>query len=76
MRVAAAIEAAFDRRLPPAVLFEAPTVELLALASVPSSARRRAHRCCCSDTGGPARPLFLLHQIDGDVMHYREWPSR
>jgi len=72
MRLAGAIERAFDRRLPPGLLFEAPTIELLA-----RRLRARQHIGPQSSlvplaAGSTGQPLFLVHQIDGDVIHYRE----
>jgi amino acid adenylation domain-containing protein len=72
MRVAAAMEKTFDRRLPPALLFEAPTVELLARRLRADAGEEQRRSLVPLATDGAARPLFLVHQIDGDVIHYRE----
>ncbi|MFI4868005.1 MAG: amino acid adenylation domain-containing protein [Steroidobacterales bacterium] len=72
MRVAAAIDRAFNRRLPPGLLFEAPTVDLLARRLRADERVGPPSSLIALGAGGAARPLFLVHQIDGDVVHYRE----
>ncbi len=71
MRVAAAIDRAFNRRLPPGLLFEAPTVELVARRLRAEERVGPRSSLIALKAGGAARPLFLVHQIDGDVVHYR-----
>jgi aspartate racemase len=71
VRVAAAIEQTFGQRVPPGILFETPTIE--ALARRISTATIYAPRGSLVPlvTGGVAPPLFLIHQIAGDVILYR-----
>jgi amino acid adenylation domain-containing protein len=69
---AAAMEKQFDRRLPPGLLFEAPTVELLALRLRRGAAAGPQPSLVHLGTDGAARALFLVHQIEGDVTRYRE----
>ena len=71
-RVAAAMEKEFDRRFPPGLLFETPTIELLARRIRGGGGAEQHASLVHLGTDGAARALFLVHQIDGDVIHYRE----
>jgi amino acid adenylation domain-containing protein len=72
VHVAARMSQAFDRRFPPGLLFEAPTIELLARRLRADAAGGPRPSLVHFGAHGPARPLFLVHQIDGDVIHYRD----
>lgn len=72
VRVALAMEKAFDRHVPPGLLLERPTIELLA-AHIRADADVERHGSLVAlDTNGAGRPLFLVHQINGDLALYRE----
>lgn len=72
VRVAVAMEKAFDRHFPPGLLLETPTIELLARRIRADAGVEQHGSLVPFGTDGAARPLFLVHQIDGDVIHYRE----
>jgi amino acid adenylation domain-containing protein len=76
VRLFAEIEKAFNRRLPVSTLFQAPTIRKLAeILSDP--ARDEATNevvVLQSGLGGP--PLFVVHEVDGRLLRYRELVSR
>jgi amino acid adenylation domain-containing protein len=71
-RVALAIEQAFDRHVPAGLLLERPTIELLALRLRADAGVERRASLVALETRGAGRPLFLVHQINGDLVLYRE----
>jgi amino acid adenylation domain-containing protein len=75
-QVAAAIERAFGRPMPAALLFDAPTIELLARRLARTVAAKPAGPLVLLREGGPGSALFLVHQIDGDVARYRDLAQR
>ena len=72
VRVALAIEQAFDRHVPAGLLLERPTIEQLALHLRADAGVRRRASLVALHTSGAGRPLFLVHQINGDLVLYRE----
>jgi amino acid adenylation domain-containing protein len=72
VRLSAAIEKAFDRRTPPGLLFDAPTIEALARRISADVSCEARPSLVPLQTGDRASPLFLIHQLGGDVLGYRE----
>jgi amino acid adenylation domain-containing protein len=70
--IAAAMSKAFARPFPPGLLFEHPSIERLAARVRAGSGREPRAVLVPLAAGGAARPLFLVHQVDGDVFRYRE----
>ncbi|MGH9489526.1 MAG: thioesterase domain-containing protein [Terriglobales bacterium] len=66
----------FGRTLPLAVLFEAPTVRLLAALLDEAGGAAPAARVIALQPDGPLPPLFLLHDASGDVFGYRRLAQR
>jgi len=71
VRVAGVIEQRFGQRVPPGLLFETPTVEALARRISAGTLAEPRGSLVSLVTGGVAPPLFLIHQIAGDVILYR-----
>ena len=71
VRVASTIEQTFGQRVPPGLLFETPTVEALARRISAGAIAEPRGSLVSLMTGGVAPPLFLIHQIAGDVILYR-----
>jgi amino acid adenylation domain-containing protein len=71
VQVAAAIGKLLDRSLSPGLLFEAPTIELLAsrLGTTPSPGGAALVPLMEGNSGAP---LFLIHHISGDITAYRD----
>jgi len=70
--VAAAMAKAFGRPFAPGLLFEHPTIEQLADRVRRGDGQQPRAALVTLAAGGTARPLFLVHQVDGDVFRYRE----
>ena len=70
VQLAAVIEKSVGRSLSPGLLFDAPTIELLAsrLAAAPAP---RGALVLLAD-GKPRAPLFLIHHVSGDITAYKD----
>jgi thioesterase domain-containing protein len=70
VQVAATVEKWLGRSLSPGLLFEAPTIEVLAgqLGRMPT---RRTLVPLANGSGG-GRPLFLIHHVSGDITAYKD----
>jgi acetoacetyl-CoA synthetase len=66
------MDKAFGRQFPPGLLFETPTIERLAERVRAGAGQQPRAVLVPLAAGGAARPLFLVHQVDGDVFRYRE----
>jgi amino acid adenylation domain-containing protein len=71
VRLALAIEQALGRTLAPELLFEATTIEELA-RRISTGEDGYQESLVALSSEGSGVPLYLLHQIDGDVTRYRE----
>lgn len=71
VRLFAQIEKLFNRQLPLAILFQAPTIEGLAtvLREEPAS---RSSSLVAIQPGGPKPPFFCVHAVGGNVLEYHE----
>jgi amino acid adenylation domain-containing protein len=76
VRLFAEIEEQFGRKLPVSSLFQAPTVRRLAeiLSQKPPS--RWGDNLVVLQEGRRGPPLFVVHEVDGSLMTYRELVSR
>ena len=72
VRLVARIGQALGQRLPLAVLFQAPTVEQLALALRRQTAPLAASPVVGIQTGGSRPPFFCVHPASGSVLGYVE----
>ncbi|MGH8138324.1 MAG: non-ribosomal peptide synthetase [Steroidobacteraceae bacterium] len=70
VQVASSIERMLCRALSPGLLFEAPTIEMLASRISAFAAGRGALVPLAQ--GEPGAPLFLVHHVSGDVTAYRD----
>jgi amino acid adenylation domain-containing protein len=69
--VAAAIERLLGRSLSPGLLFEAPTIEMLA-RRLAAPASNTIGVLVHLSQGQPGAPLFLVHHVSGDITAYRD----
>ena len=71
VRLFAQIEKLFDRKLPLAILFEAPTIEGLATVLREESASRWSWLVAIQP-GGRKQPFFCVHAVGGNVLEYHD----
>ncbi|HEY9429207.1 MAG TPA: alpha/beta fold hydrolase, partial [Gemmatimonadaceae bacterium] len=69
-RLFSEIEATFGERLPLAALFDAPTIEELAVMLQGSDSSRRWTSLVPIQEGGTRPPLFFVHGMGGNVVGY------
>ena len=71
VRLFAQIEKLFNRKLPLAILFEAPTIEGLAMVLREESAPRWSSLVAIQP-GGRKQPFFCVHAVGGNVLEYHD----
>lgn len=72
VRLFAAVEKTFGKRIPLASLFKAPTVEQLARLLVEQNATGLCSSLVAIQPGGSRPPLFFVHAHSGEILFYRD----
>jgi enterobactin synthetase component F len=72
VRLATAVEESFGLTMSPEVLFEAPSIEELAQWIRAQQTSQAGEVVVPLEPEGAGTPIYLLHQIDGEVSRYRE----